>query len=245
MSKKFFEVFKKDKPIIGVLHLKGNNDEEILCKAKKEIDDYLNGGVDAILVENYFGNYHNMEQALQYIVNNKPDICYGVNCLNLDVLSFELAKKYNAKFIQIDSVVGHMKPRDDVSMQAFLDLYRSTCDVVLLGGVRFKYQPYLSGRSLEEDLTIAKDRCDVVVVTQDATGQETSIDKIKEFREILGDFPLLVGAGITPENCEKQLSYVDGAIVGSYFKDTYKDTGDVCVEHVKELVEAFDVIRNK
>lgn len=31
-------------------------------------------------------------------------------------------------------------------------------------------------------------RCDAIAVSQDETGQETSMDKIREFRNIIGDF---------------------------------------------------------
>ena len=43
-------------------------------------------------------------------------------------------------------------------------------------------------------------RCDAIVVTQDATGQETPMEKINEFRKIIGDFPLVIGAGMTADN---------------------------------------------
>lgn len=236
-------IFKNKKPILGLIHLKGDSDEEIVARAKQEIALYEENGVDAVLIENYYGNYHHMELVLDYIQKEKPDLLFGLNCLNLDAMGFELANRYKAKFIQLDSVVGHMKPRDDVTLAAFLKKYRSECDAFVLGGVRFKYQPILSERSIEEDLRIGMERCDAIVVTEDATGQETSMDKIKLFREVLKDFPLFVGAGVTKENCAKQLPYVDGAIVGSYFKDTYKDTGDVCQEHVQTLVAEFNRIR--
>ena len=92
-------------------------------------------------------------------------------------------------------------------------------DIFLLGGVRFKYQPVASGRTLEEDLKIGMERCDAVVVTGAGTGISTELDKIKAFRAILGDFPLIVGAGMTAETAAEQLFYSDGAIVGSYFKE--------------------------
>lgn len=104
--------------------------------------------------------------------------------------------------------------------------------------------PYKSGRSLEEDLTIGMTRCDAIVVTQDATGQETSMEKIREFRKIMGsDFPLVIGAGLTPDNCEKQFEVADAAIVGSYFKDTYKDTGIVDLSHIQTLMKKMEEIR--
>ena len=80
-------------------------------------------------------------------------------------------------------------------------------------------------------------RCDAIVVTGDATGQETDENKIREFKAIIGDFPLIIGAGITLDNCQDQLALGAGAVVGSYFKDTYKDTGNVCAEHVSQLMK--------
>lgn len=240
MKKNFLDVFESEKPIFAMLHLKGDNDEEIFERAKKEIDIYFQSNVDAVIVENYYGTYHNMITVLEYLKENFPNKKYGINCLNNDTMNFELAIRYHATFVQLDSVAGHVEVRDDETFGAFMDLYRSRYDGYVLGGVRFKYQPYLSGRTLEEDLTIGMHRCDAIVVTQDATGQETSMDKIQEFRDIMKDFPLVIGAGMTPENCKKQFAVGDAAIVGSYFKDTYKDTGDVEKAHVETMLAARD-----
>lgn len=240
----FLKIFKNKKPIFGMLHLKGNNDEEVFERAKKEIDIYRENGIDAVIVENYYGNYYQMEKVLDYLNTSKfENLIYGVNCLNVDVMGFELANRYNASFVQFDSVAGHLKERDDYTYEAFINKYRKESKAFILGGVRFKYQPYLSGRSLEEDLKIGMSRCDAIVVTQDATGQETSMEKIKEFRKIIGDFPLVIGAGVTADNCIEQLSVGDAAIVGSYFKDTYKDSGDVDGTHVKKLLDTLKEIR--
>ena len=211
---------------------------------KKEIDIYRENGIDAVIVENYYGNYYQMEKVLDYLNTSKfENLIYGVNCLNVDVMGFEFANRYNASFVQFDSVAGHLKERDDYTYEAFINKYRKESKAFILGGVRFKYQPYLSGRSLEEDLKIGMSRCDAIVVTQDATGQETSMEKIKEFRKIIGDFPLVIGAGVTADNCIEQLSVGDAAIVGSYFKDTYKDSGDVDGTHVKKLLDTLKEIR--
>lgn len=238
MKKEFLKVFEKEKPIFAMLHLKGETSEEIFNRAIKEIKVYYQNGVDAVIVENYYGNYNDMVRVLEYLHSEMPDYNYGINCLNNDAMSFEMAIKYNALFIQLDSVAGHLEAKDDITFEAFMKTYRERYEGYVLGGVRFKYQPYKSGRSVREDLIIGMDRCDAIVVTQDATGQETSMDKIQEFKDVLGRFPLIVGAGITPSNMSKQFNIADGAIVGSYFKDTYKDTGDVDASHVKEIIDA-------
>lgn len=245
MKKNFLEIFKNKKPILAMLHLKGENPNDIFERAKKELEIYMAEGVDAVIVESYYGNYYDMERMLQYLDENKFDILYGVNCLNVDPIGFELAQRFHASFVQLDSVAGHLKVRDDAAYHEFMKKSRAEYDGYVLGGVRFKYQPYLSNRSLKEDLEIGMTRCDAIVVTQDATGQETSMEKIQEFRDLIGAFPLIIGAGITAENCAEQMKIGDGAIVGSYFKDTYKDSGDVDASHVRKLIEAVNKVREE
>lgn len=220
--KKLKEVFGVDKPIIGMLHMTGYGADEKMEIAKKEIEIMYRNGVNAILVENYYGDHADVENALQYLQENYPDQVYGVNVLDDPDVAFDLARKHGAKFVQIDSVCGHALPQHDAELAKYLERLRGERDIFLLGGVRFKYTQHLSGRSLEEDLKLGMERCDAIVVTGAGTGISTDLEKIKTFRSILGDFPLIVGAGMTAETAYEQLSCSDGAIVGSFFKKSGK-----------------------
>ena len=71
------------------------------------------------------------------------------------------------------------------------------------------------------------------------------MDKIIQFRNAIGDFPLIVGAGLTSKNMEKQFEYADGAIVGSYFKENHVDVGEMSSENVKEVMDKVNEIRGK
>lgn len=242
----FLDLFNVDKPVLAMIHLKGNTSEEKLEIAKREIDQLIDNGINAVIIENYFGAPEDVEEVLKYIYKERKDIIYGVNVLDNDQRAFELAIKYEAKFIQIDSVAGHLNTEDDVKYDEFITNMREQTNAFVLGGVRFKYQPYLSGRSLEEDMRIGLSRCDGIVVTGTGTGMETDMDKIKEFRALIGDdVPLVVGAGLTAENCGTQLAIADVALVGSFLKDTYKDDGNVDVEHVKHFIGAVQKIRQQ
>jgi len=203
----------------------------------------LANGVNAVIIENYFGSEADVEVVLDYLRRERGDVVYGVNMLDNDARGFEAAAKYDAKFIQLDSVAGHLTPEDDEAFARQMGKWRGSTGALVLGGVRFKYQPYKSGRSLEEDLRLGMERCDAIVVTGDGTGLLTSMKKIQSFRDIIGDFPLVVGAGMTPESCVGQLSVADGAIVGSYFKNTYKDDGDISAQHIRALMEAVEEVR--
>lgn len=243
MKNGILSLFKNEKPVIGVIHSRGVTVEDAVSLAEKETDAYVENGIDGILVETYFGNYKNADAILAMMKRRHGNVPLGINCLNVDAMGFEMANDHNCGFIQIDSVVGHVKPRDEESIAEFFKRFRSRTDAYLMGGVRFKYQPVLSENTLEQDLVTAMDRCDAICVTQDATGQETSLDKIISFRNAIGSFPLFVCAGVTPENVAEQLKYADGAVTGSYFKDTYKDTGTVCPEHVRKLMSVVEGIR--
>lgn len=244
-TKRFLSLFPERKPIIGMLHCKGADDADMMERALREIEIYRQNGVDGVLVETYFGTYHQVEMVLEHLTQRKDAIPYGVNCLNVDAMGFVLAEKYHCDFIQVDSVGGHLKPRDDESLDAFFDYFRKRTDACLMGGVRFKYQPVHSGRSVEEDLKICMGRCDAVCVTQNATGQATSLRRIKRFRKTIEDFPLVVCAGLTADNVCEQLRVADAGVVGSYFKDTGKDSGDVSAEHVAKFMDCVRALRKE
>jgi len=220
-----------------MLHLSGYGREKILENAKRETEIMYRSGVHAILVENYFGDRVDVENALKYLHTACPDKVYGVNMLGFPEMAFELARKYGAMFVQMDSVCGHLEPTYEKPFLKKLEAMRGDGDIFLLGGVRFKYQPVRSGRSLEEDLKLGMERCDAIVVTGEGTGISTELEKIKTFRSVLGDFPLIVGAGMTAETAQEQLAFADGAIVGSYFKEYGEAEYPVDEERVKLFMQ--------
>lgn len=233
---KFNNVFKNTKPIIGMIHLKGTYEIEIIGRAIAEIDTMIEKGVDAVLIENYHNSHTYVKIILQYLYKNRNDIIYGVNILGDHCLAFELANTYNAKFIQIDSVAGHLSPYKDAMFRGGLSILRRNSKALVLGGVRFKYQPVVSTDGLEVDLQRGMDRCDAVVVTGKGTAIETGLSKIQKFKSIIKEFPLVVGAGLTANNCYRQLEIADGGIVGSYFKNNYRDDGEIAIDHIEDFM---------
>ncbi|MDD4706240.1 MAG: BtpA/SgcQ family protein [Bacilli bacterium] len=241
---KFLDLFEQEKPLIGMLHLgKRGFYKETFNLTKYELNTYLDNGFDGVIVEDYFGNLDEVERTLEYLYVLRDDVIYGVNCLRDYKIAFELAQAYKAKFIQIDSVAGHLPVIEDEKYAKELNELRNLIDIPVIGGVRFKYQPYLSGRSLKEDLELGMQRSDGIVVTGDGTGLETPLKKAAEFKYFIKDFPLIIGAGLTLANCIPSLKVGDAAIVGSYVKHNHKDIGIVSEKHVKRLVYKVNTIR--
>jgi len=236
---RFKDLFPTGKPVLGMLHLGGETPAERLATAIKEARIMDEAGFDGVIVENYFGDIADVEAVLQSLGGERPGCRVGINILGNTEMAFVLADRYRVDFIQVDSVSGHLPTDEDAAYGRRLSELRAGCDAVLLGGVRFKYMPVRSGRSEAEDLRIGMTRCDAIVVTSDATGQPTDMDKVRRFRDVLGpDTPLLIGAGLMPENVADRFSVADGGIVGSWLKDNHQDNGQISPKHVEIFLDS-------
>ncbi len=233
----------KNKPILGMIHLSGTDSTIKLERALVEIDILANEGVDGIIVENYHGSVEDVELVLSKIKDYRGYI--GINVLPNDYeLALKLADKYNADFIQLDYVAGNYINATPIDIERFLSIRSEYSQVKVLGGVWPKYYRPVGDSILMKDIESAMKLADAIVVTGSGTGKETPFDKIKEFRETLGDFPLIIGAGLDSSNVAEQLSIADGAIVGSCFKP-YKRTNEMIDKNlVKEFMDEVKKTRN-
>lgn len=226
------------KLLLGMIHLQGGSESAVLDIARQECEAYLEGGMDGVVVENYFGTVDDVRRALPLLKAEFPGLMVGVDVIWQNDLSFDLALEHELPFIQLDSAAGHLHHEDEGAFEERVASFRARTDALILGGVRLKNQPYLSGNDLATDLRIAKGRTDAVIVTGTRTGEETSLTKIEEFRSHLGDFPLVVGAGVNLANCIEQLSTADGAIIGTGLKRNGKTEDVVDAARVRALVSA-------
>lgn len=240
----FRDVFGINKPVMAMVHLKGYSGEDKRRRWEREIGIYYRNDVDAVIVEDYFGSVPYVLQALGFLRDAYPDRIYGVNILDEPEMSMRAALEYSAAFIQVDSVCGHLPKDADIPYGKMMTELKNN-RVLIMGGVRFKYQPVLSCRSLKEDLELSKERCGAVVVTGEATGVSTDEDKIREFRSILGDFPLIVGAGLNDKNASSQLTVADGGIIGSWLKDGHTATGEVNEGYVRSFMDIVLRLRER
>lgn len=237
MCSRLFEVFSR-KPVIGMVHTNSDSTMSMLELAQTEIETYLRHGV-CPLIEDYYGTEDDCEEVLEWLQVTHPNVIYGINILGDHTQAFALANKYGAKFIQIDSVCGDLPQDEEVSYVYDLNEHRRHYDGIVLGGVRFKYYDVLSRRSLKEDLILGRERCDAIVCTGSGTGKETPIKKVEDFKSALGDFPVIVGAGVNSDNAAETIQKCDGMIIGSWFKCNHDAYNMVNEKYVKEFMEVI------
>ena len=233
----FNALFNVKKPTIGMIHLAGSNKSERVRRALEELTIYEREGINGAIIEDYHGNFEDVEETLRQS-HGKFNIVLGVNVLRNPYSGFKLASDYGAKFVQFDSVQTR-----DLNLEFYERMRREFPDVVVLGGVGFKYT-LSTGNPLKLDLREGMSRCEAIVTTGDGTGIETPLDKLRQYKSLLEDFPLIVGAGVNLQNIHEQLQICDGAIVGSYFKSDGDTQLPINKSKVANLMNIVRDLRN-
>jgi len=98
------------------------------------------------------------------------------------------------------------------------------------GSVAFK-----AGPSVDDPATVAKlatEYMDVVTTSGPATGVAASVDKIRGMKDAMGEHRLAIASGITPENVQDYLPYVDDFLVATGIS---KDFHRLDLDKVQEL----------
>lgn len=84
-----------------------------------------------------------------------------------------------------------------------------------LGGVCFKKQRPVDPALNEYSARLALPYMDVVTTSGIATGHATDLNKISDFRRGLGDAPLAIASGVTPDNAAEYAADVDCFLVAT------------------------------
>lgn len=245
IKKSFRDLFQVPKPIIGMIHLAGENSKEKIERAKEELKIFEEEGINGALFEDYHGTPQDVFDALGECMFLNRNVVLGANILRNPYEAFEFTKSSypvwrGARFIQFDSV-----QTPDLDLE-FYDDMKKEFPCVVLGGVGFKgTNP--TGNSLDRDLVECMPRCEAIVTTGSGTGIETPMSKLKDYRKEIDKlrrgFPLIVGAGLTADNAYERLMIADGAIVGSFLKYEDNTENKIDRERVRMLMDKARLAR--
>ncbi len=86
---------------------------------------------------------------------------------------------------------------------------------IYFGGTAFKKQRSVDPADYASSAAIAAGRMDVVTTSGIATGQQAEIGKIRTFRNAIGEVPLALASGVTPENIDQYAGDVDAILVAT------------------------------
>lgn len=257
------QIFNTPNPIIGVVHLLplptsarwGSSLKAVIERAEQEATALAAGGVDGIVVENFFDAPFAKDcvdpavvSAMTLIVDrimNLVVVPVGINLLRNDAKSaLAIASCVNAQFIRVNVLTGVMATDQGlIEGQAHqLMRYRRElgADVAILADVLVKHARPLGMPNLTTAVqeTIERGLADAVILSGWATGSPPSFEDLELATAAANGTPVLIGSGATWENIGQLMKAADGAIVASSLKRNGKITEPVDPIRVAQFVEA-------
>jgi len=156
----------------------------------------------------------------------------GVNCLGLSpVETFEaISQKVGGVWVDNAGIEESAEDQPYAERLAALRQERAP-ECLYFGGVAFKYQRPVE--DLEAACRIAARFLDVVTTSGPGTGHAADVGKIARMKRSLGETPLAIASGITPENVAEYLPHADCFLVATGIGRTFTELDP---EKVRALV---------
>ncbi len=254
---------------VGVVHLLptpgspafAGSLEALLERAASDACALCDGGVDALIVEN-FGDapflaeavppetVGAMAVALHEVRRVAGSVPIGVNVLRNDArAALGLCASREASFFRVNVHIGAMVSEQGIlegrSAETLRERVRLCPAAAIVADVHVKHATPLGGETLAEAAqeTFERGRADVLVVSGPRTGSAPDDLALREVRERVHGAPLWVGSGLRPENARELLAWADGAIVGTALKKEGRVGEPVDRSRVERLRKAFDDCR--
>jgi uncharacterized protein len=260
----FKQTFRTAHPIIGVVHLLplptsprwGGSLKAVINRAEQEALALASGGVDGIMVENFFDAPFTKGQVDPAVVSTMTlvvkkiiglvNIPVGVNVLRNDARSaMAIAVATGAQFIRVNVLTGVMATDQGLIEGCAYELLRYRrelgCDVKILADVLVKHAQPLGTPHLTTAVcdTIERGLADAIILSGWSTGKPPSLEDLKLATMAAKGIPVLIGSGADWENISKLITAADGAIVSSSLKRQGKIEQSIDPNRVSQFVEAL------
>jgi len=254
------------KALIGVVHCPafpgsprydGRSIESIYDACFKDVDAYLQGGMNGLIIENH-GDIPFLKpdqigpetigflSVLTDRIVRQVDCPVGVNVLaNAPIPAFAVASAAGASFIRVNQWAnayvaneGFIEGQAGEALRYRANLHANQIKVFADSHVKHGSHAIVADRSVEE-LTrdLAFFDADAVIATGHRTGDSATLDEITTIKSS-STLPSLIGSGVTTDNIAMLLEHVDGVIVASSLKRDGDWWNEVQVQRVRLLVEA-------
>ena len=262
---------KSKKPIIGMIHLpplpgSANNEldvNELTAFAHEELTALVNGGIDAVIIENFHDYPFYPETvepatlvAMAIITHSlvlQSPVPIGVNILrNACPEALSIAAVTRAAFIRCNIWTGaYVTDQGLISgcahivkrLQKTLGTTSNSSSPSIFADVHCKHASPISNRplNLEVDDALNRGAADAVIITGEQTGLPTKLKDLKLLSE-KNLHPIIIGSGLTIDNLDQLLPYADGAIVGTSLKKNGVINERVDITRVKALIEKRNLL---
>ena len=258
-----YQLFKTRSPIIGVVHLLplptsprwGGSLKTVIDRAEQEAAALASGGVDGLIVENFFDAPFTKNQVDPVVVSamtivvqriqNLVPLPIGLNVLRNDAKSaMAIASCVQAQFIRVNVLTGVMATDQGLIEGEAYQLLRYRrelgSDVKILADVLVKHARPLSSPNLTVAVkdTIERGLADGVILSGWATGSPPNLEDLELACDAASGTPVFIGSGANWENIDTLMQSADGVIVSSSLKRHGRIEQPIDPIRVSQFVEA-------
>ncbi|MEC4813925.1 MAG: BtpA/SgcQ family protein [Scytonema sp. PMC 1069.18] len=258
-----YQLFKTRTPIIGVVHLLplptsprwGGNLKSVIDRAEQEATALASGGVDGIIVENFFDapfTKHQVDPAVVSAmtvviqrIQNLVTLPVGINVLRNDARSaMAIATCVRAQFIRVNVLTGVMATDQGIIEGDAYQLLRYRrelgSNVKIFADVLVKHARPLSSVNLTTAVqdTIERGLADAVILSGWSTGHPPNLEDLELATSAAHGTPVFIGSGASWENIATLLQAADGVIVSSSMKRQGRREQPIDPYRVGQFVEA-------
>ncbi len=267
--KVFDELFGVKVPVISVLHLDplpgtplytGKTVKAIADDIVEEAKMLERNGVDGLIIENFGDKMFckrvgpEIVAAMSVIamrVRDAVQIPIGICILQSDGMAdIAIAKAVGADFVRIpyytETSVVDAGLMDSIAADVLRFRKYLEADVKIFADVHIKHSYPLMQRPIEHAAEDCRERglADAVIVTGRKTGGATDPQDIIRVRRALPDLPLVVGSGVSLENVDEYLDYVNAIIVVSSLNTDGRVEAKPDEKRVKAFMGRIKAFRN-
>jgi membrane complex biogenesis BtpA family protein len=229
--------------LVGMVHLMplpgsprfGGSIDQVLTSAAEDAEVLANAGFPALMVENlgdapFFADSVPSEtiSAMTLAVDRVAafGIPVGVNVLRNDALAaVGVAAVTGARFVRVNVLTGLMYTDQGPIVGRAADVQRQkqvlAPDLEVWADVMVKHAVAPQGLDLRQVAmdTVERGLADALIVSGSGTGEETGVDDARIVKESSPEgMRVVAGSGVTAENIDRLLGFVDTIIVGSSIK---------------------------
>ncbi len=260
-------IFQADNPVIGVVHLsplptsprwKGKLGD-VISRAEQEATALAAGGVDGIIVENFFDAPFTKDRvdpavvsAMTLIIDRLKGMVMvpiGINVLRNDARSaMAIATCTEIQFIRVNVLTGVMATDQGLIEGKAHELLRYRrelgSEVAILADVLVKHARPLGTPNLTTAVqdTIQRGLADGVILSGWATGSPPTQEDLELATAVAGDTPVFIGSGANWQNIAQLMQAANGVIVASSLKRQGKISETIDPLRVSQFVEAARTI---
>ncbi|MEI7731715.1 MAG: BtpA/SgcQ family protein [Verrucomicrobiota bacterium] len=196
-------------------------------------------GCDGVFLINHGISDEELLDLFKNVHQEYADWWVGLNCLGYTFKQtqlFPLLPKAVAGLWVDNAMIDH-EAAVQKAAEAILKARRASgWSGLYFGGVAFKYQNVVPQDKLATVSRLATQYMDVVTTSGPGTGSAAEVDKIRVMKDAIGDSPLAIASGITPENVGDYLPYADCFLVATGISKSFSQLDADKVSQLMEVV---------